>query len=165
MRPVAPRPLEPPDDLVGFSCGRADRDDWLIKRALVAQRAHVARTYVVVDADRSPPAVVGYYTISTSILEPVPASPASAGSGVGVSPPPVVRAVVLERLAVDRRTQGQGLGRALLRDAVLRAERVARRTGARVLLVRAPDDDAVRFLRLAGLRPLPGHPALLYHRL
>jgi predicted N-acetyltransferase YhbS len=56
--------------------------------------------------------------------------------------------VVLGRLAVDLRQQGQGLGSALVADAL-------RLCGARALLVHAIDEQADAFYRSFGFRPSP----------
>ncbi len=46
------------------------------------------------------------------------------------------------RLAVDRGHQGQGLGRALLKDTLLRTMSAADIAGIRAFLVHARDDEA-----------------------
>jgi predicted N-acetyltransferase YhbS len=51
--------------------------------------------------------------------------------------PDPVPVVVLGRLAVDRRHQGQGLGSALMADAVRRVARAAQIAGVRALVVHA----------------------------
>jgi GNAT superfamily N-acetyltransferase len=63
--------------------------------------------------------------------------------------------VVLGRLAVDRRHQGQGLGRALVADALRRSLAARRLIGARALLVHAIDEEAALFYRSLGFRPSP----------
>jgi predicted N-acetyltransferase YhbS len=60
---------------------------------------------------------------------------------------------VLGRLAVDRRHQGQGLGRALVADALRRSLAARRLIGARALLVHAIDEQAAAFYRSLGFRP------------
>ena len=51
----------------------------------------------------------------------------------------------MARLAVDRCEARQGLGKAMLADAMKRAAKAARIVGARALLVHALSDDAVAF--------------------
>ena len=50
--------------------------------------------------------------------------------------------MLLARLAVDRSEQGQGLGKALLKDAVLRTIQAAEIAGLKLLLVHAKDASA-----------------------
>ena len=47
--------------------------------------------------------------------------------------------------AVDRRWQNQGVGKALLKDAMLRTLQAADIAGVRALAVHAKDDEAKRF--------------------
>ena len=65
----------------------------------------------------------------------------------------VSRTVVL--CPVDRRHQGQGLGRALVADALRRSLAARRLIGARALLVHAIDEQAAAFYRSLGFRPSP----------
>jgi GNAT superfamily N-acetyltransferase len=69
--------------------------------------------------------------------------------------PDPIPVVVLGRLAVDRRHQGQGLGRALVADALRRSLAARRLIGARALLVHAIDGQAAAFYRSLGFRPSP----------
>jgi GNAT superfamily N-acetyltransferase len=69
--------------------------------------------------------------------------------------PDPVPVMVLGRLAIDSRYQGRGLGRALLRDAVLRTMQVADIAGMRALLVHAISEDARRFYERCGFQPSP----------
>lgn len=63
--------------------------------------------------------------------------------------------LLLGRLAIDKRCQNQGLGRALLRDAMLRAVNVAADTGVFALLVHAMSDQARRFYLSRGFVESP----------
>jgi GNAT superfamily N-acetyltransferase len=58
--------------------------------------------------------------------------------------PEPIPVVVLARLAVDSRWQGRDLGRALLRDAVLRVIAAADIVGVRAILVHALTERAGR---------------------
>ena len=53
--------------------------------------------------------------------------------------------MVLGRLAVDVTAQGQKLGAALLKDALLRTLAVSRNVGVRAILVHAISGEAKRF--------------------
>ena len=69
--------------------------------------------------------------------------------------PDPVPIMLLARLAIDRNWQGRGLGRSLLRDAVLRTIQAADIVGIRALLVHAISDEARRFCQYFGFDP-PG---------
>ncbi len=52
----------------------------------------------------------------------------------------------------------QGIGRALLRDAVLRSMQAAEIAGIRAVLVHAISEDAKRFYQRCGFQPSPVDP-------
>jgi ribosomal protein S18 acetylase RimI-like enzyme len=64
------------------------------------------------------------------------------------------------RLAVDQRFRGQGLGAALIVDAIARAMRAERAIFA--LVVDAKDDTALRFYKHLGFQRFVRHPMRLY---
>ena len=72
------------------------------------------------------------------------------------SAPDPVPIVLLARLAVDQREQRQGLGPALLKDALQRAYAGAEIIGGRAILVHAIDPEAAMFYRKYGFESCPG---------
>ena len=69
--------------------------------------------------------------------------------------------MLMGRLVVERAWQGRGLGRALLKDAVLRTLKAAEIAGLRALLVHALDADAAHFYRANGFLASPIDPFVL----
>ena len=69
--------------------------------------------------------------------------------------------VVLGRLAVDRRHQGLGLGRALVAHAIRQSLKAQQLIGARLLLVHALDERVAAFYCRLGFRPSPISPLTL----
>ncbi len=59
--------------------------------------------------------------------------------------PDPIPIMLMGRLAVDKTQQGKGLGRALLKDAILRTLKAAKIAGIRALLVHALDQQAAKF--------------------
>lgn len=98
--------------------------------------------------------MVGYYSLAASQILHASATD-RLKKGLAAHPIP---AVLLARLAVDRRWQGQKLGRALLKDAILRVLAAAEEIGVRALLVHAKDDSPKAFYQGFGFEPLPEHP-------
>lgn len=71
--------------------------------------------------------------------------------------------MLLARLAVDRSEQGQGLGKALLKDALLRTSQAADIAGIRALLVHAKDDEArLWYHEKYNFEPSPTDPFHLF---
>lgn len=150
-----PRPIEPTDNTSGFDSGEASLDRYLTGRALASHISGFARCYVCVDSEAN--RVVGYYTLSA-----VAAEHASLPGRARRNAPNPVPAVLLGRLAVDRKAQGSGLGRLLVRDAILSTLAAANRIGVRLLIVHALHDDAVAFYATLGFKPSPTDPLDLY---
>ncbi len=142
--------IGPEHDLSGFDCGVPPLDEWLRRRALQNQASGASRTYVVSAGGR----VVGYYALANGAVTLAQAT----GRVRRNMPDPVM---VLGRLAVDRGYQGCGLGRALLRDAVLRVLQAAEIAGIRAILVHAISEDAKRFYQRCGFRASPTDPMTL----
>ena len=140
-----------------FECGEGVLDEWLKRRALANQSSGASRTFVVTDQDSR---VIGYYAMAAGAV-----SHQLATSGVRRNMPDPVPVMVLARLAVDRRTQGQHLGASLLQDAVNRAVAVSQNAGVRALLVHALHERAKQFYEHYGFQPSPTHPMTLMLRL
>lgn len=142
----APEPLTAEHDLGAFDSGVVSLDDWLRRRALHNQASGASRTYVACDDDR----IAGYYAVAASAVAP----DAATGRFRRNMPDPVPVAV-LGRLAVDKAYQGQGLGRALFRDAARRVLAAADSIGIRGMLVHAISEDARAFYIGLGLVESP----------
>ena len=75
--------------------------------------------------------------------------------------PDPVPVMVTGRLAVDQTAQGQALGPALLRDAVLCTPQAAEIAGIRAILVQAISERAKRFYGKWGFTASPVEPITL----
>ena len=142
-----PRPLASGDVTGGFRCGAPELDDWLERHGRTAAAAGSARTFVSLRGER----VAGYYALAAGAVERSAAA-GRLGRGMSGHPVPVV---VLARLAVDLRDQGAGVGRWLLRDAMLRTLTAAESIGVRALIVHARDRRAADFYARHGFALSP----------
>ena len=70
--------------------------------------------------------------------------------------------VLLARLALDAREQGQGLGALLLAEALRKAAAGGEAAAARLVVVDAIDEAAARFSAHHGFVAVPEHPLRLY---
>ena len=130
----AVRKLTPADSVALFDCGQPALNQFLQRYALVNQKAHSAQTYVCCLGTQ----VVGFYSLSVGSVD-VADAPTRVAKGLARYPVPVM---ILARLAVSLDHQGKGLGRALLKDALLRTAQAADLAGIRCLVVHAKDDTA-----------------------
>ena len=140
-------PLGAKHDRLAFTCGDSALDRFLRAIAYQAQRKGICTAFVAVDAE-SPSKILGYYTLSSYLI-----------SGLCVPEPlrkrrnlptHMLGATLLGRLAVDASAQGNGLGAALLFDALRRACAVASDVGSTCLVVDAANDRAERFYQRFG---------------
>lgn len=148
----APEKLSEHHDISQFNSGVPVLDDWLRRRALPNQHVGDSRTYVVCSRKR----LVGYYVLAAGAV-----AQAGATGRTRRNMPDPIPVIVLGRLAVDSHFQHQGLGRALLRDAVLRTLQAAEIAGIRAILVHAISEDAKRFYELHGFHSSPMDPMTL----
>ena len=93
---------------------------------------------------------MGYYALASGSVERL-ASPRSIARNM----PEPIPVMVLGRLAIDSRLQGQRLGPALLKDALLRTLSVSKDVGIRAILVHAISEEAWRFYEYYGFRASP----------
>jgi GNAT superfamily N-acetyltransferase len=140
-RLLAPAPLSAEHALDGFDSGEPVLDEWLKRRALKNQGIGASRCFVVCAEQ----VVVGYYCLSAGAI-----SHESAPKAMRRNMPDPLPVLLLGRLAIDRRYHNQGLGRALLRDAMLRSLSIAMDSGVFALLVHAMSEPAKRFYLSRG---------------
>lgn len=149
--------LDARHDVSAFDSGNEELDDWLRRHAFAAQQMDSARTFVLTRNDR----VVGYFSLTMgSVLRRD--APANLVRGMPAYP---VGMVLLARLAVDRRDQGKGVGALLLSEALRKAITAGEAAAARLVVVDAIDDAAVRFYERFGFLSAPEHPRRLYRRM
>ena len=152
----APVPLADNHDVEAFASGAPTLDAWIRRKARANQASGASRTYVLCCSDR----VVGFYALAAGSVSH-DLSPRKLRQNM----PDPVPVIVLGRLAIDAREQGNGLGRALLRDAVLRVAAAAREVGVAAMLVHALNDRAKAFYVAAGFDPSPVDPMVLILRI
>ena len=103
--------------------------------------------------------VLGYYTLSASV---VPLADMPDEQARKLPRYPQLPVTLLGRLAIDRATQGKGLGEHLLLDALNRSLAHADRIAAMAVVVDAKDDGAARFYGHYGFTPLQAQPRRLF---
>ena len=102
--------------------------------------------------------VVGYYALAVGSVEQEQA-PERVKKGLAKHSIPIM---LLARLAVDRHWQNQGIGAALVKDAVLRTLQAADIAGIRALVVHAKDEAARSFYAHLDFLPSPSDPLHLF---
>ena len=148
MTYAGPTLLRSGQGLEEFDCGEPALDDWLTRRALGNQASGSSRTWVV--THRPTGRVIAYYASSTaSVMR------AAAPGPIARNQPTELPAVLLGRLAVDRRHQGEGLAGAMLKHFMTKAIEVSENVGVRLVLVHAKNDRAKAFYQHFGFIESP----------
>ena len=145
--------LDATHDVYSFACGKEPLDRFLKRFALANQKADSARTNVACRGLT----VLAYCSLAAGAVEHADA-PLRVGKGLARHPIPVM---LLARLAVDLTWQGRGLGKALLKDALLRTA-AADIVGIRALLVHAKDAEARGWYEALEFEPSPTDPYHLF---
>ncbi|MCL2589411.1 MAG: GNAT family N-acetyltransferase [Betaproteobacteria bacterium] len=147
-------PLNVAHDRTAFNSGSEPLNRYLREQATQDARRRMTACFVALADGQH---IAGYYTLASAslLLADLPAS-------IGKKLPryPTVPAIRMGRLAVDQAFKGQGLGGALLADALDHAARLE--IAAYALMVDAKDEAAAAFYRHHGFIALPGSPLTLF---
>ena len=147
-------PLDAAHDRTAFNSDSEPLNRYLREQVTQDVRRRVATCFVALaDGQR----IAGYYTLASAslVLADLPASTSKK-----LPRYPTVPAVRMGRLAIDQAFKGQGLGGALLADALDRAARAE--IAAYALMVDAKDESAADFYRHHGFIALPDSPRTLF---
>jgi ribosomal protein S18 acetylase RimI-like enzyme len=141
-------------DRTTFNSGSAPLDRYLREQVTQDVRRRVAACFVATTDGKR---IAGYYTLASAslLLGELPASIAKK-----LPRYPTVPTVRMGRLAIDQGFKGQGLGSALLADALVRASRSE--VAAYALMVDAKDDAAANFYRHHAFIALPDSSRILF---
>jgi GNAT superfamily N-acetyltransferase len=148
------RKLVGSDDIETFDCGHPALNQFLQRFALVNRKSNSAQTYVSCHSG----SVAGFYSLTVGSVAPATAA-SRLVKGLPQHPVPVM---ILARLAVDSKRQGAGLGKALLKDALMRTAQAGDIAGIRALLVHAKDEPARRWYRNWDFEPSASDPFHLF---
>jgi GNAT superfamily N-acetyltransferase len=136
-----------------FSCGDLALDQFLHAHARKYFERGLGVTWVAT-SDDTPSRIDGYYTLAMNAL----LADELRSSRIRLSRIPVV---LLGRLAVDARLQGQGLGTDLLMHALQTACHLSQIIGTHAVIVDPMNDRVMRWYQRYGFMPLPDTPTRL----
>ena len=150
-------PLEAAHDRTTFESGSAPLDRYFRRQVTQDIRRRVTACFVALTHEER---VAGYYTLASAsiLLSDLPAATAKK-----LPRYPSVPAVRMGRLAIHRSFQRQGLGSAVLADALNRAARAE--IAAHALVVEAKGESAATFYRHHGFIALPDAPVTQFRPL
>jgi GNAT superfamily N-acetyltransferase len=148
-------PLAAEHNRADFRCGSEPLEQYLRERANQDFKRYVATPFVLYDLDAE--RIAGYYTLAATGIqfEDLPAAMQKK-----LPRYPMVPAILLGRLAIDKRYQGQGLGAFLLVDALRRS--LMNEIVAAAVVVDAKDEMAQAFYKYHNFVPVAGQPLRLF---
>lgn len=139
--------LDASHDRTTFDCGTPALDRYLREQVTQDMRRRVATCFVAVTDDQR---IAGYYTLASASVPLTELPPEAIKKLPRYRAVPTVR---MGRLAVDQAFKGQGLGGALLGDALARV--ACSEIAAYALVVDAKDETAAAFYQHHGFIALP----------
>lgn len=131
-----------PETYKHFSCGRVELDEYLKRFAKGNHKKGIGKTFVLKEYH----SVVGYYTISMGSIE-FSNVPDEKKNGLPKYPIPIAR---IGRLAVNEKSQGNGIGKFLLIDALHKIYDASQVVAAYAIIVDAKDNNAKEFYKYFG---------------
>lgn len=154
-----------------FDCGIEPLNAWLSQTALQHQGKGISRTFVATAADElcaeqyqksgytdiDCASILGYYALAAAVVMIDDLPPEFSKRY-----PRQIPVTRLGRLAIRTDLQGQGLGKILLMDAIVRTRHAAQAVGSAGLMVDAKGDDAARFYQHYGFRTCADQPLTLF---
>jgi GNAT superfamily N-acetyltransferase len=140
-----------------FDCGNPVLDDYLKRYARQNHDGGIAKTFVAINRSNLSK-IDGFYTVSASDIE-FESLPELTRKNIPAYPIPTI---LIGKLAVDKSAQGQGLGRELIVDALLRSVKIAQEIGIFAVRVDAIDLKAKEFYLKYGFIPLQDKPLALF---
>lgn len=137
------RKLEPADGRSDFGCGDRALDAFLRNYAGQHQKRHVSVTYVAAQGPR----VIGFVTVAAGTM-----TREDIGSAARRLPSLALPILLLARLGVDSAAQGRGLGKHLLRHALVLARSMSSTVGCVGAVVDAKTSAVAFYERLGFAR-------------
>lgn len=148
MTYIGPILLEATHNTANFDCGKPALNIWLERQAWSNQAMGTSRTWVVIEVETQ--TIVAFYAAATASV-----TRSEATGKLARHQPQQIPAILLGRMAVDRKHQHHGLGAALLKHCITMAVEVSERVGVRLLLVHAKDAEAKSFYEHYEFQPSP----------
>ncbi|MCL2161353.1 MAG: GNAT family N-acetyltransferase [Betaproteobacteria bacterium] len=141
-------------DRKAFHSGSVPLDRYFHEQVTQDVRRRVTACFVALTEEQR---IAGYYTLASAslLLNDLP-----DGMSRRLPRYPSVPTVRMGQLAVDQKFKGQGLGGALLADALNRV--ISAEIAAYALMVEAKDESSAAFYKHHGFIALPDSPLVLF---
>jgi len=136
-----------------FDCGIRELNEFLFRFANQNDKKGIGKTFLAIDGDE----VVGYFTLATAevIFDNIPDQ---CTFSLPKYPIPVIR---IARLAVNKNHQNNGVGKFLLKEALLKISIASQSVGIYAIIVDAKE-SSVEFYKKFGFIPLKNNKKTLF---
>lgn len=154
LKLLKPEVLQPLHNRKQFDCGDNGLNEWLWHRSEKNHHSGASRCYVTCNDLYD---IIGFYCLSAGAVarNDVPKK-------LQRNMPDPLPVMVMGRLAVHKNYHNQGIGKALLKDAIIRTLHVAEQAGVVALLVHALSESAKQFYISCGFIESPLNPMTLF---
>lgn len=125
-------------DKTAFDCGNDDINAYLKQLANQHTKKGIARTHVLADGAT----ILGFYTLSNTLID--------NQDGQIKGYPKQIPAVIIGRMGVDKRYQGQGIGKILLSHALAKTAQLAKDTGIAFVIIDAKNAKLASYYQTFG---------------
>ncbi|MFA7157197.1 MAG: GNAT family N-acetyltransferase [Bacilli bacterium] len=136
-----------------FDCGIRELNEFLFRFANQNDEKGIGKTFLAIDGDE----VVGYFTLATAEVT-FDLIPDELLSSLPKYPIPVIR---IARLAVGKTHQHNGVGKFLLKEALLKILFASQSVGIYAIIVDAKE-SSVEFYKKFGFIPLKNNEKTLF---
>lgn len=140
-----------------FTCGNKTLDSYLKEKAGQEIKKNISAVYVLIEKNN--PKIIGYFTLSSYsvALKDLPSELIKKLPKYQSIP-----AILIGRLAVDKSSQGKGIGEYLLMEALKRSYNLSKQIGSYAIIVDAKDENSKKFYEKYGFLPFLHKPLTLY---
>jgi GNAT superfamily N-acetyltransferase len=139
-----------------FLCEKDSLSDYLLKQMKQDIRRHIARAYVLID--KPSPDILGYYTLSSSLIETSNIDESLAKK----LPRHPLPCQLIGRLARHKDFNAKGYGKLLLLHSLQEILEISTKTGVYAAVVDALDADALSFYQKFGFKIFQSSSMRLY---
>lgn len=134
-----------------FSCGKEMLDNYIQKQANQDIKRKLSVCFVIKETETD--LIRGYYTLSNNSI-PLELVPNEIRNKL-LGSYKVIPTILIGRLAIDKKFQGQGIGKLILVDALKRSYEISKTIGSFAVVVDPMDQDAEKFYKKYEFIKLP----------
>lgn len=144
-------PLNSKHKKSNFSCGKEILDNYIQKQANQDIKRKLSVCFVIKETETD--LIKGYYTLSNNSI-PLELVPNEIRNKL-LGSYKVIPTILIGRLAIDKKFQGQGIGKLILVDALKRSYEISKTIGSFAVVVDPIDQDAEKFYKKYEFIKLP----------